>query len=47
MLLSVVRELQTRDRSLITAQWFTGFRIPNASKDAKGGTGPARAGHDN
>lgn len=27
MLLSVVRELPPRDRCLITAQWFTGFRI--------------------
>jgi integrase len=27
MLLSVVRELSPRDRCLITAQWFTGFRI--------------------
>ena len=26
MLLSVVRELPPRDRCLITAQWFTGFR---------------------
>lgn len=27
MLLSIVRELPPRDRCLITAQWFTGFRI--------------------
>ncbi len=27
LLLSVVRELSPRDRCLITAQWFTGFRI--------------------
>ncbi len=27
MLLSVVRELPPRDRALVTAQWFTGFRI--------------------
>jgi hypothetical protein len=27
MLLSVVRELPPRDCCLITAQWFTGFRI--------------------
>ena len=27
MLLSVVRELPPRDRCLITAQWFTGFRV--------------------
>jgi integrase len=27
MLLSVVRELPPRDRCLITAQWFTGFRL--------------------
>lgn len=27
MLLSVVRELPPRDRCLLTAQWFTGFRI--------------------
>ena len=27
MLISVVRELPPRDRCLITAQWFTGFRI--------------------
>jgi integrase len=27
MLLSVVRELPPRDRCLITAEWFTGFRI--------------------
>lgn len=27
MLLSVVRESSPRDRTLVTAQWFTGFRI--------------------
>lgn len=27
MLLSVVRELSPRDRTLVMAQWFTGFRI--------------------
>lgn len=27
MLLSVVHEMPPQDRCLITAQWFTGFRI--------------------